>query len=336
MFRVLTCTAAAAFAAAGSVLAEDSRLELGLPLLCEPQRTCFIQNYMDIDPGPEVKDYACGGASYDKHEGVDFRLLSAEAAKPGVPVVAAAAGTVKATRDGMTDIFLREARPEDIKGRECGNGVVVDHGQGWETQYCHMLKGSLVVSKGQQVKLGEQLGSVGYSGKADFAHVHLTVRHNGDLVDPFLPGVTASTCQKGAVPHGLWQASAIAPFAYREGEIIGTGFTSAAPNHEKLEKNHLDFDALKTDSPALLFFARFINLLAGDRVRIVIDGPGGTLIEQLTEPLERNKATYLTYAGKKRREAPWQQGRYEGRAEIIREGAVAAAAVNRIDLIPGR
>jgi hypothetical protein len=43
---------------------------------------------------------------------------------------------------------------------------------------------------------------------------------------------------------------------------------------------------------------------------------------------------YLSYAGKKRREAPWQQGRYDARAEIIREGAVAAAAVNAIDIAP--
>lgn len=319
--------------AASAALAEE-RPELSLPIDCVPHKTCFIQSYVDIDPGPGVQDFACGGASYDKHNGVDFRVLSAAAANAGVAVLAAAGGRVKATREGMTDIFLRDSKAGDIKGRECGNGVVVDHGGGWETQYCHMKKGSIAVSKGQEVQRGDKLGLVGFSGMADFAHVHLSVRHNGTIVDPFLPEGTPASCQRDGKTAGMWQPSAIAPFAYRGGEIIGTGFTAAAPNLDKLESDHAATDPLKADSPALLFYARFINLLAGDRVRMVITGPGGPLIEQLSEPLERNKATYFSYAGKKRREAPWQQGRYEARAEIIRDGAVAAAAVNQIDLAP--
>lgn len=320
-----------------SALAEE-RPELSLPVDCVPHKTCFIQSYVDIDPGPGVQDFACGGATYDTHNGIDFRVLSAEAAKAGVAVIAAADGRVKATREGMADIFMRDSKGADIKGRECGNGVVVDHGGGWETQYCHLKKGSIAVSKGQEVKRGGKLGEVGFSGMADFAHVHLSVRMNGQIVDPFLPDAAPATCQRDGQRDGksagLWQPSAIAPFSYRSGEIIGTGFTSAPPSLDKLESDHAAIEPLKADSPALLFYARFINLVTGDRVRMVINGPGGPLIEQLSEPLERNKATYFSYAGKKRREAPWQQGRYEARAEIIRDGAVAAAAVNQIDLAP--
>ena len=317
--------------ATAAVRAED-KFELSLPLACEPRKTCFIQSYVDDDPGPGFKDFACGTATYDKHNGVDFRLLSAEAAKANVPVLAAADGKVKATREGMPDLFLRDNKADDIKGRECGNGVVVDHGNGWETQYCHMQKGSIAVSKGQDVKRGDKLGAVGYSGMADFAHLHLTVRRNGQVVDPFDPDGAPNSCQTDTRNFGLWQPSAIAPFVYRNGEIIGTGFTSAAPTLDRLELDHRNIDPLNADSPALIFFARFINLIAGDRVRIVINGPGGPLVEQLSEPIERSKATYFTYAGKKRREAPWQQGRYEARAEIIREGAVAGAAVDQIDI----
>lgn len=314
--------------------AAEERPQLSLPLVCEPHKTCFIQSYVDDDPGPGAKDYACGSATYEKHNGVDFRLLSAEAAKASIPVLASAGGRIKATRDGMADAFLRNSKADDVKGRECGNGVVIDHGDGWETQYCHMLKGSISVSKGQDVRRGDKLGAVGYSGMADFAHVHLTVRHNGEVVDPFQPDALSASCELDPRNAGLWQPSAIAPFAYRNGEIIGTGFTSAPPGLDKLEEDHRAVEPLNADSPALLFYARFINLMAGDRVRLVINGPGGTLIEQLSEPIERNKATYFTYAGKKRREAPWQQGRYEARAEIIREGAVAGAAIDQYEIKP--
>lgn len=316
----------------GRVRAEETP-ELSLPLDCEPHKTCFIQSYLDTDPGSDAKDYACGGATYDKHNGVDFRLMSAQAAKAGVSVIAAAPGRVKAVRDGMADVFFRNSKPEDTKGRECGNGVVLDHGNGWETQYCHMMKGSISVSKGQEIKRGEKLGNVGYSGMADFAHVHLSVRLNGNIVDPFAPDAAPGTCQaSSAKARTLWQPSAIAHFGYRNGEIIGAGFTSAPPDLDKLEADHTALEPVTVMSPALLFYARFINLLAGDRVRLVVNGPGGPLIEQLSEPIERNKATYFTYAGKKRREAPWQHGRYDARAEIIREGAVAAARVSEFDL----
>lgn len=316
---------------------ERGRIELGLPLACEPHRTCFIQSYTDVDSSPAVKDYACGSATYDKHDGTDFRLLSAAAAKDGVPVLAAAPGRIRATRDGMADVFVREAKPEDIKNRECGNGVVIDHGNGWETQYCHLKKGSISVSKGQTVARGDKLGFVGYSGMAEFAHVHLTVRQGARALDPFAPDAAEGTCAAPAAGNRdgsatLWQPAVAAQLRYLNGEIIGAGFTSVAPEFQKLEADHRAIAPLEPTSPALLFYARFINLVAGDRVRIVVNGPGGTLVEQLSEPLERNKATYISYAGKKRRDVPWQQGRYEARAEIVREGAVTAASVTTFDM----
>ena len=74
--------------------------------------------------------------------------------------------------------------------------------------------------------------------------------------------------------------------------------------------------------------------MAGDRVRIVVDGPGGSLVEELSSPLDHSKATYLSFAGKKRHDAPWPAGRYEGRIEIVREGAVVAAKLGQLDLKP--
>jgi murein DD-endopeptidase MepM/ murein hydrolase activator NlpD len=312
--------------------AAQEPFQLSLPLACEPQKTCFIQSYVDTDPGPGVRDYACGGSTYDKHDGVDFRLLSAKAAKDGVAVLAAAPGIVKASRDTMDDIFFRQLTPGQIKGKECGNGVVIDHGDGWETQYCHMLKGSISVTTGQQVKRGDALGKVGFSGMADFAHVHLTVRKQGVAVDPFAPEAQPGTCTAGGGGSSLWQPEVAARLGYRSGVILGSGFTSAPPDLNRLEADHTALAPLDALSPALIFYARFMNLAAGDRIRFVITGPGGPVIEQLSQPIDRNKATYFAYAGKKRRELPWQEGRYEARAELVRGGAVAAATVQTIDL----
>src|SRR5687767_225345 len=146
--------------------------QLSLPLACTPAKDCFIQQYTDVDPGPGAKDYRCGIATYEGHKGTDFRVLSVKAAQAGVPVLASAAGRVTGARDGMEDRLV--VTPQDeaaIKDRECGNGVVLDHGGGWETQYCHMRRGSLKVREGQNVAAGEPLGMVGFSGSAQFAHV---------------------------------------------------------------------------------------------------------------------------------------------------------------------
>jgi hypothetical protein len=305
-----------------------------LPLACEPRLTCFIQNYVDLDSGPGVRDFACGAATYDGHSGVDFRVLSAGVTSLGVPVLAAADGVIKGQRDGVADIFMRDNKTAGFKGRECGNGVLIDHGGGWETQYCHLKHGSIGVTNGQSVKQGDRLGDVGYSGMADFAHLHFSVRKDDKVIDPFLPGVEDGTCRKDAKAPGLWTPEIAAKFAYQSGEIIGAGFAGAAPSLDGLESDHTDVPPAAALAPALVFYGRFINLRGGDRIRIMINGPGGSFAEELTQPLERNKATYLTFAGKKRKERAWPAGRYEGRVEIVREGAVIAARVGETLVAP--
>lgn len=298
------------------------RPELSLPLACEPQVTCFIQSYMDVDPTAVARDFSCGSATYDTHNGVDFRLLSAAAAKPGVSVLAAADGVVKGMRDGMTDAFLKEIGADAVKGRECGNGMVIDHGDGWETQYCHLKKGSVAVKSGQSVKRGERLGDVGFSGSADFAHVHLSVRHNGKPVDPFFPGADAGACDRQAKGPGLWRENVAAAFPYRNGELIAAGFAGAPVAHAALELDHLAVAPLEPSAAALVVYVRFLNLLKDDRIRIVIVGPNGSIFDQPSEPLATNKATYTQIGGRKRQSAVWPSGKYEGRIELLRGGAV--------------
>jgi hypothetical protein len=325
--RRLRPWAAAVFGIAGwaaQASAADAP-QFALPLVCDPRLTCFIQNYVDLDSGPGARDFACGAATYDGHSGVDFRVLSASVTALGVPVLAAADGVVKGQRDGVADIFMRDNKAAGFKGRECGNGVLIDHGGGWQTQYCHLKQGSVGVSNGQTVKQGDRLGDVGYSGMADFAHVHFSVRKDDKVIDPFLPDAADGACRKDARISGLWRPEIAAKFGYQSGEIIGAGFAGAAPGLDRLEADHTDVPPATASAPALVFYGRFINLLGGDRIRIMIDGPGGSFTEELTQPLERNKATYLTFAGKRRKEQPWPPGRYEGRVEIVRDSAVIAA-----------
>ena len=65
-----------------------------------------------------------------------------------------------------------------------GNIVFVDHGQGFITSYCHL--NTVRVKKGQLIRQGDIIGTVGKTGRATGPHLHWSVSLNGIRVDPQL------------------------------------------------------------------------------------------------------------------------------------------------------
>ena len=289
-------------------------LVLNLPIDCDLGKTCFVQQYMDIDPTRGARDFGGGTVTYDGHKGTDFRLTSQKPMHAGVAVLAAAAGSIKRVRDGMADRMIRtDADRARIKGKECGNGVVIDHGNGWETQYCHMKRGSIIVVKGQQVQVGEMLGQVGLSGKTQFPHVHIAVRKDGQKVDPFDPDAN------------LWAKALRPALIYRPTRIINIGFADGAVKMADIMMGTFEgFTPIKI-APALVAYVRAINLIKGDRVRLTLKGPKGRIATKLYKPVPRAKAHQMYFTGKKRPSGGWPAGGYLVQAEVLRDGVVVDA-----------
>lgn len=63
-----------------------------------------------------------------------------------------------------------------------GNYIIIDHDDGWQTQYCHC--GTIYVSCGQKVGMGEKIALVGATGKVTGPHLHFEIRHNGVYYNP--------------------------------------------------------------------------------------------------------------------------------------------------------
>lgn len=316
----------------GVAIAQQAAPIFSLPLDCQARITCFIQNYVDIDPSKAVRDYASGQATYDGHKGVDFRLLSTSSITNSINVIASAPGVIKAARDGMVDRLIKDMNDKSILNRECGNGVVIDHGNGWETQYCHLRQNSVIAKKGQIVKRNEPLGKVGYSGQAQFAHVHISVRHNGKVVDPFsgIKIIDANNIEQFS--NGLWENSVTKAFSYRSGILLQSGFSSVIVSPDDLENGKIVPAPSSTQSPAIIFYARFINLKKGDKIGFNITSPQGELVKTISDPLERNKATYVAYSGKKRPNSGWQQGDYQGQVQLIRDGEIIVTQNQKIEI----
>ena len=205
---------------------------------------------LDHDPSQAFADHRCGTLGSDGHDGTDFAIADARRMAEGVPVLAAAAGSVRGVRDGMPDQPADGRLEHEFGDRNCGNGVVMDHPDGWETQYCHLRQGSVRVATGDHVAPGEILGLVGMSGEANFPHVHLSVRHDGVTIDPFTgtPGSDAVAIQ--ALP--LWPADRYSIVsAYLEVPIAVVGLTDHLPDRDAIVAGTAG-TASATAAPALV------------------------------------------------------------------------------------
>ena len=96
---------------------------------------------------------------FQYHPGIDI------ANGYGTPEVAAAAGQVVFAGAGSYGIY-----------------VEIDHGDGYHTIYGHMEQ--TLVSVGQTVSAGQQIGLMGSTGRSTGPHLHFQVMHNGVPQNP--------------------------------------------------------------------------------------------------------------------------------------------------------
>ncbi len=105
-----------------------------------------------IDPVYKVRKF---------HHGVDF------SAPQGTPFYATGDGIVKSTNRSR---------------RGYGNTIEIDHGYNYSTFFAHVK--DIKVKKGESVKRGQVIGTVGNTGKSTAPHLHYEVRKDKRSINP--------------------------------------------------------------------------------------------------------------------------------------------------------
>lgn len=301
---------------------------LAFPVECKVGQSCLIQKLVDHDPGPGRRDHRCGTLTTDGHDGVDIRLRTMADMRKGYAVVASHGGTVLRIRDGEPDISVSERTRLD--GKDAGNAVVIDHGDGWQTQYSHLRRASVRVRPGQRVVAGEKIGLVGLSGNSEFPHLHFAVRHQDDVVDPFVGAGPVAPCNPGPSAAGLWSPAAARMLAYEPTAIIAAGLAFEVP-----PKSVVDRDppaALAGAHAPLILWVDAIGARAGDRQEFSIVGPKGQIVHRQRSDVAGGGLSWFAYSGKRAPATGWQTGRYVGHY-VLRRGDAIVAQVETNDLI---
>jgi hypothetical protein len=293
---------------------------LSIPVDCSVGQSCLVQKLVDHDPGPGRRDYRCGQLTTNGHDGIDIRLRTMADMRTGFAVVAAAAGTVLRTRDGEPDVSVDERTSPG--GKDAGNAVVIEHGDGWQTQYSHLRQGSIVVRPGQHVVVGEKIGQVGLSGNSEFPHLHFTVRHNGEAVDPFVGNGPPPPCNIDSPSSGLWTAAAAHILSYQPAAVITGGLASAVPAKAVAQRDPPP--ALTGQQAPLILWIDAIGARAGDRQMFSITGPSGQIVHDQRALVADGGLSWFAYSGKRAPAAGWPKGRYSGRYALQRGETIIA------------
>ena len=136
----------------------------------------FLSNYVDDDPAQgSMIDYMGGRDHlYDGHRGTDVAIHNFQLQDRGIPVVAAAPGTVQSTTYHFGDRNTSTPYPDG------GNGLSILHDDGSRAFYWHVRTNSVVVEPGERVEAGQPLAYVGSSGWTPIPHLHFELSGGRD------------------------------------------------------------------------------------------------------------------------------------------------------------
>ncbi|WP_262692511.1 M23 family metallopeptidase [Kordiimonas aestuarii] len=277
---------------------------LHFPVACEPGKDCWIARYVNHGQGGKAKDYLCGGQSQPGHKGTDIAIADLGRMADGVAVLAAKSGTILRVRDGMPDVSVRKTGKAEVEGQKCGNGIVLAHDNGDESQYCHLKNNSITVAQGDTVTAGDQIAEIGLSGQTEFPHLHYMLRRDGQIIDPFDGSTMSDVCD--ASGPMLWAHD----IAYEPLVLFELQASEEPPKRETIWQAGANI--LSRNSPALVLTARAMHIRQADQWHMVIRDPKGKTFVDQDMDIDKDHQFYYRFIGRKQPAGGFMPGIWTG------------------------
>lgn len=296
-----TCQTLAAILFLMCFIKPSMAIELQFPVACRLMSDCWITNHVDLNNNiNQIEDYMCGQKGTDNNKSTHISLGSKGAMEKNIPAIAAADGIIKTA--------------ENIGGF-CGNRVLIDHGKGWESSYCHLKPETIIVKPNQKVKQGQILGAIGMSGQADWPRLSYAIMRNGMVFDPFSGGTTLEGCNPKAKP--MWISGVNPP--YEPAHVTSIGFTVGTVSNAQILNGTVKSAAVIMEStPQLSLYSLLMNIQKGDDITMKIIEPSGRILNEAKIIADSDRNYYPIYFSTMRQNRLWDKGNYRGMMTVTR------------------
>ncbi len=228
------------------------------PLAAIFREDMAISNYVDLDGDVgSILDYDCGTKTFDGHDASDALIRTFDEQVIGVPVFAVADGVVVGTHDGEPDMNTQALG-------QAANFVMIDHG-GRVAFYWHLKMGSVLVTPGQQVLEGQEIGRCGASGNTFVPALHFAFTENGVPIEPF-----KGSCN---TQPSFWMQQPPVP---TQTVLYDVAVSRTVPNPGVPFSLPRDGEIALSD-PVVYIWMHLADLPANTTWRFLFDQPNGTL-----------------------------------------------------------
>jgi len=292
--------------------------EAVFPIACNPGVSCYILSYPDLDKAEgSARDYACGPAANDGDGTLRIGLADLQSLRQGIDVLATRPGKVIDAKDGIDDLVATSKSDLKRGTPNCGNGIVIDHGGGLQSAYCHLRKDSIRVKKGDHVQAGDTIGQVGQSGVAFWPQLGFSMQSSGLFVDPISSMSDLEGCG--------WKQRPMIPLPdvfkeYQGATVVSMGF-SPAPITTKALKLGLGVHSpvMDREQMDMNLWAMILGVRTGDRIEVRLRDPRGRTFEYRDITANADETQTPINVSRTRGYASWRQGTYTGEITLTRK-----------------
>lgn len=296
-----TCQIIALFLLVLIVSNTTKAFELQFPVSCQIMGDCWVTNLVDLrGNNNQNEDYMCGKKSTNNSNSTHISLRNPSQTSRNYAVIAAEDGIIKTARN---------------VGGFCGYRIVIDHGNGWETSYCHLKPKTIIVNEGDAVKQGQIIGALGMSGQANWPHLSFAVIRNGMIFDPYSGRSNIEGCTTTNLSP-LWKDNISPP--YEPAHLTGIGFTIGYPTDPQIIHGMDPAAEISSKTTQIALWGMMMNILKGDDIHMQILNPYGEIYNETHIIAKANRDYYPIYYSVNRKNMLWDLGHYIGKITITR------------------